>query len=597
MDWKKNDVFQVQIEDMSDTGEGIGKTDGFTWFVKDAVIGDVVEAKVMKTKKSYGFARLMQVLEPSACRVTPRCPSARQCGGCQLQSMSYEEQLKFKENKVRNNLSRIGGLTEIPMEPIIGMDEPWRYRNKAQFPFGKDKDGRIITGFYAGRTHAIIEQEDCLLGVEENQPILDCIRGFMEEYHIAPYEEETHKGLVRHVLIRKGFTTGELMVCLVLNGDVKKLKAPEVLVERLVKLFALAPGLDVAGEAGKAPCTGDAVCAETAAVDKMLVPAAHMVSISCSINREKTNVIMGKEIVNLYGPGYITDYIGNVCYRISPLSFYQVNPVQTQKLYGTALEYAGLTGEETVWDLYCGIGTISLFLAQKAKKVYGVEIVPQAIDDARANAQLNHFENVEFFVGKAEEVLPEQYEKNRVYADTIVVDPPRKGCDSVCLDTIVKMAPKKVVYVSCDSATLARDVKYLGERGYEVKRVRAVDMFPWSGHVETVVLFSHKKPDSHINVKVEFGEGEGKVPLKAIAERAEAYKPKERATYKMIKEYIEAKYGFKVHTAYIAEIKRDLGLPMYDAPNAVEELKQPRKHPTAEKVEAIKDALKHFEVI
>lgn len=597
MDWKKNDVFQVQIEDMSDTGEGIGKTDGFTWFVKDAVIGDVVEAKVMKTKKSYGFARLMQVLEPSACRVTPRCPSARQCGGCQLQSMSYEEQLKFKENKVRNNLSRIGGLTEIPMEPIIGMDEPWRYRNKAQFPFGKDKDGRIITGFYAGRTHAIIEQEDCLLGVEENQPILDCIRGFMKEYHIAPYEEETHKGLVRHVLIRKGFTTGELMVCLVLNGDVKKLKAPEVLVERLVKLFALAPGLDVAGEAGKAPCAGDAVCAETAAVDKMLVPAAHMVSISCSINREKTNVIMGKEIVNLYGPGYITDYIGNVCYRISPLSFYQVNPVQTQKLYGTALEYAGLTGEETVWDLYCGIGTISLFLAQKAKKVYGVEIVPQAIDDARANAQLNHFENVEFFVGKAEEVLPEQYEKNRVYADTIVVDPPRKGCDSVCLDTIVKMAPKKVVYVSCDSATLARDVKYLGERGYEVKRVRAVDMFPWSGHVETVVLFSHKKPDSHINVKVEFGEGEGKVPLKAIAERAEAYKPKERATYKMIKEYIEAKYGFKVHTAYIAEIKRDLGLPMYDAPNAVEELKQPRKHPTAEKVEAIKDALKHFEVI
>lgn len=546
MDWKKNDVFQVQIEDMSDTGEGIGKTDGFTWFVKDAVIGDVVEAKVMKTKKSYGFARLMQVLEPSVCRVTPRCPSARQCGGCQLQSMSYEEQLKFKENKVRNNLSRIGGLTEIPMEPIIGMDEPWRYRNKAQFPFGKDKDGRIITGFYAGRTHAIIEQEDCLLGVEENQPILDCIRGFMEEYHIAPYEEETHKGLVRHVLIRKGFTTGELMVCLVLNGDVKKLKAPEVLVERLVKLFALAPGLDVAGEAGKAPCTGDAVCAETAAVDKMLVPAAHMVSISCSINREKTNVIMGKEIVNLYGPGYITDYIGNVCYRISPLSFYQVNPVQTQKLYGTALEYAGLTGEETVWDLYCGIGTISLFLAQKAKKVYGVEIVPQAIDDARANAQLNHFENVEFFVGKAEEVLPEQYEKNRVYADTIVVDPPRKGCDSVCLDTIVKMAPKKVVYVSCDSATLARDVKYLGERGYEVKRVRAVDMFPWSGHVETVVLFSHKKPDSHINVKVEFGEGEGKVPLKAIAERAEAYKPKERATYKMIKEYFEAVFCFYV---------------------------------------------------
>ena len=550
MDWKKNDVFQVQIEDMSDTGEGIGKTDGFTWFVKDAVIGDVVEARVMKTKKSYGFARLMQVLEPSACRVTPRCPSARQCGGCQLQAMSYEEQLKFKENKVRNNLSRIGGLTEIPMEPIIGMEEPWRYRNKAQFPFGKDKNGRIITGFYAGRTHAIIEQEDCLLGVEENQPILDCIRGFMEEYHIAPYEEETHKGLVRHVLIRKGFTTGELMVCLVLNGDVEKLKAPEVLVERLVKLFP-----------------------------------SHMASISCSINREKTNVIMGKEIVNLYGPGYITDYIGNVCYRISPLSFYQVNPVQTQKLYGTALEYAGLTGEETVWDLYCGIGTISLFLAQKAKKVYGVEIIPQAIDDARANAKLNHFENVEFFVGKAEEVLPEQYEKNQVYADTIVVDPPRKGCDSVCLDTIVKMAPEKVVYVSCDSATLARDVKYLGERGYEVKRVKTVDMFPWSGHVETVVLLSKGEVDSK-KIRVEFS-----------LEDMDMSEFQDGATYTQIKDYVLEHSGLKVSNLYISQIKRKCGIEVgknYNLPKS-EDSRQPLCPPEKEK--AIREAFKYFGMI
>ena len=545
MDWKKNDVFQVRIEDMSDTGEGIGKTDGFIWFVKDAVIGDVVEAKVMKTKKSYGFARLIQVLEPSACRVTPRCPSARQCGGCQLQAMSYEEQLRFKENKVRNNLSRIGGLNEIPMEPIIGMDEPWRYRNKAQFPFGKDKDGHIITGFYAGRTHAIIEQEDCLLGVEENQPILDCIRGFMEENHIAPYEEELHKGLIRHVLIRKGFTTGELMVCLVLNGDVKKLKAPEVLVERLVKLFP-----------------------------------SHMASISCSINREKTNVIMGKEIVNLYGPGYITDYIGNVCYRISPLSFYQVNPVQTQKLYGTALEYAGLTGEETVWDLYCGIGTISLFLAQKAKKVYGVEIIPQAIDDARANAKLNHFENVEFFVGKAEEVLPEQYEKNQVYADTIVVDPPRKGCDSVCLDTIVKMAPEKVVYVSCDSATLARDVKYLGERGYEVKRVKTVDMFPWSGHVETVCLLVLRNPVTHINIDVDVEE--------MVQDK------RGMATYGQIKEYVLEHSGLKVSSLYIAQVKQKHGIierENYNKPKS-ENAKQPQCPPDKER--AITEALKHF---
>ena len=380
----------------------------------------------------------------------------------------------------------------------------------------------------------------------------------MEEYQIAPYDEETHKGLIRHALIRKGFSNGELMVCLVING--KKLPHADIFVERLKEV----PG---------------------------------MTSISYNINQEKTNVILGAELVNLYGPGYITDKIGNVSYQISPLSFYQVNPVQTEKLYGTALEYAGLTGGETVWDLYCGIGTISLFLAQKAKKVYGVEIVPPAIEDARRNAALNGMENVEFFVGKAEEVLPREYEKNQVYADVIVVDPPRKGCDSVCLDTIVRMQPKRVVYVSCDSATLARDVKYLNERGYAVERVRCCDMFGMSGHVETVVLLSHKKADSYIHIDVEFGEGEGKIPVDSIAKRAEAYKPKEKVTYKMIKEYIEAKYGFKVHTAYIAEVKRNLGLPMYDAPNAVEELKQPRKHPTAEKVEAIKDALKHFKII
>ena len=558
MEIKKNDCFTVSIEDMSEDGSGIGKLDGYIWFIKDAVKGDVVEAKAMKMKKSYGFARLMRVITPSSDRIEPACPVARQCGGCQLQAMSYESQLKFKENKVYNNLRRIGGFTDIPFLPIMGMDEPWRYRNKAQFPFGRNKNGEIVTGFYAGRTHDIIPQEDCLLGVEENKKILESIKEYMIENHVAPYEEETHQGLIRHALIRKGFKTGELMVCVIING--KKLPHSEKLVEKLCRLDG-------------------------------------MTSISYSINTDKTNVILGKELVNLYGPGYITDYIGDVKYRISPLSFYQVNPVQTEKLYGTALEYAGLTGGEVVWDLYCGIGTISLFLAQKAKKVYGVEIVPQAIDDARENAKLNGLDNVEFFVGKAEEVLPEQYEKNKVYADVIVVDPPRKGCDEQCLNTIVTMAPKRVVYVSCDSATLARDLKMLCEKGYEVEKVRCCDMFGWTTHVETVVLLSHKKPDGHINVKVEFGEGEGKVPLDNIAKRAESYKPKERVTYKMIKEYIEAKYGFKVHTAYIAEVKRDLGLPMYDAPNAVEELKQPRKHPTAEKVDAIKDALKHFEVI
>ncbi|MDO4331011.1 MAG: 23S rRNA (uracil(1939)-C(5))-methyltransferase RlmD [Lachnospiraceae bacterium] len=497
MELKKNDVFTVRIEDISEDGAGIGKTDGYTWFIKDTVIGDLVEAGVMKMKKTYGFARLIQVKEPSPSRTEPRCPVARSCGGCQLQAMKYEEQLRFKERKIYNNLRRIGGLTRLvlpgekrsdgadidccygsgsgdgceeqkhikdqacasnerflEMEPIIGMENPWRYRNKAQFPFGKDKNGRIIFGFYAGRTHAIIENEDCLLGVEENKEILNLIRDYMEEFHIAPYDEQSHTGLVRHALIRKGFRTGELMVCLVING--KKLPHGDALVERMKRV------------------TG-------------------MTSISYNINMEKTNVILGQEVVNLCGPGYITDYIGDVKYQISPQSFYQVNPVQTEKLYKTALEYAGLTGEETVWDLYCGIGTISLFLAQKAKKVYGVEIVPAAIADARQNAEINGIENVEFFVGKAEEVLPEQYHKNQVYADVIVVDPPRKGCDTVCLDTIVEMAPKKVVYVSCDSATLARDVKYLGERGYEVSRVRGVDQFGGGVHVETVALLVKKR--------------------------------------------------------------------------------------------------------
>ncbi|RHH15902.1 23S rRNA (uracil(1939)-C(5))-methyltransferase RlmD [Blautia obeum] len=558
MEYRKNDIVTLEIVDCGTDGEGIGKADGFTVFVKDAVIGDTIMAKIMKAKKNYGYGRLMEILKPSPYRVEPVCLSARQCGGCQLQAVSYEEQKVFKEKKLRGHLERIGGFTEFPMEPLIGMDDPYHYRNKAQFPVGRNKEGRIVTGFYAGRTHAIIENRDCALGIPQNKDVLDRVIAHMEKYNIAPYDEATGKGLVRHIFVRYGFFTGELMVCLIINGQ--DLPHQRELVEKLCEI----PG---------------------------------MTSISLNMNKKRSNVILGDKVKTIWGEDYITDKIGDISYEISPLSFFQVNPKQTWKLYSKALEYADLHGEETVWDLYCGIGTISLFLAQKAKFVRGVEIVPAAIEDAKRNAQINHIENVEFFVGKAEEVLPREYEKNGVYADVIVVDPPRKGCDEMLLKTILKMQPKRVVYVSCDSATLARDLRFLCDNGYELKKVCGVDQFPQTVHVETVVLLSHKKPDGHINVKVEFGEGEGKVPLDNIAKRAEEYKPKERVTYKMIKEYIEAKYGFKVHTAYIAEVKRDLGLPMYDAPNAVEELKQPRKHPTAEKVEAIKDALKHFEVI
>ncbi len=454
---KKNDVLVVKIEDIGIHGEGIGKVEGYPLFIKDAIVGDKVEVCITKATKSYGYARVLQVLEPSADRVPAVCPVARQCGGCQVQELSYEKQLEFKAKKVRNNLQRIGGMEEAVldavMQPILGMKEPWAYRNKAQFPFGRNKAGEIITGFYAGRTHSIISNTNCKIGVEINEKILKIVLDFMNEEGVAPYNEETGKGLLRHVLIRYGFVTKEIMVCFVINGA--KLPKKEKVISKLMELEGMS-------------------------------------SICTSVNTKKTNVIMGDSYEVLAGQGFITDYIGDVKYQISPLSFYQVNPLQTKVLYGKALEYAGLTGEETVWDLYCGIGTISLFLAQKAKKVYGVEIIPQAIDDARNNAAINKMDNVEFFVGKAEEVLPREYAENKVYADVIVVDPPRKGCEESLLTTMVEMEPKKVVYVSCDSATLARDVKYLEAHGYGVETVTPVDMFPHSVHTEVVCYLSRK---------------------------------------------------------------------------------------------------------
>lgn len=453
MEFKKNTVVTVDITDMGQDGEGIGKVEGYTLFVKDAVIGDRVQVKVMKAKKSYGYARLLEILIPSPDRVDPRCPCARQCGGCQIQALSYASQLKFKEEKVRSCLERIGGFERIPLQPIIGMESPYRYRNKAQFPIGRGKDGRPVAGFYAGRTHTIIPQEDCVLGIRENQSILEVILGFMEEYSIPAYREEDGTGLVRHVLIRSGFATRELMVCLVINGET--LPKAQVLVERLK---------DIAGIA----------------------------SISLNINTARTNVILGDRVEVLWGKPYIEDVLDGVRYQISPLSFYQVNPIQTRELYRKALQYAGLHGTETVWDLYCGIGTISLFLAGQAGYVYGVEIVPPAIEDARKNAQLNGIENAEFFVGKAEEVLPRKYQEEQISADVIVVDPPRKGCDSAVLETMLQIRPKRIVYISCDPATLARDLKILCQGRYKLQKVQPVDMFPHTTHVETVCLLLRK---------------------------------------------------------------------------------------------------------
>ena len=464
-----------------------------------------------------------------------------------------------KNTKVRNNLIRLGSVEEELldqiMEPIAGMEEPFRYRNKAQFPIGVDKEGNLIAGFYAGRTHQIIPvpNRDCVLGVPENKVILDQILDYMREEKISAYDEERHKGLVRHVLVRYGFTTKEIMVCLIINGD--KLPCSEKLLEKLTKI----PG---------------------------------MTSITYNINKEKTNVIMGSKVCPLWGQTYITDYIGNVKYQISPLSFYQVNPVQTEVLYGTALEYAGLTGKETVWDVYCGIGTISLFLAQKAQKVYGVEIVPQAIEDAKHNAEINEITNAEFFVGKAEEVLLEYYADyakehpgEHARADVIVVDPPRKGCERSVLDTMVQMEPERIVYVSCDSATLARDVKYLRENGYEIRKVKATDMFPMSVHVETVVLLSKGEVDSK-KIRVEFS-----------LEDMDMSEFQDGATYPQIKEYVLEHTGLKVSNLYISQIKRKCGIGVgknYNLPKS-EDSRQPQCPPEKEK--AIREAFKYFGMI
>lgn len=491
---QKNDLFELSIEDLGNDGEGIGRYNGFTFFVKDAVPGDIIHARALKFKKNYGYARVEEILSASPDRVTPRCPVARQCGGCQLQHLAYERQLIYKQEKIKSCLERIGGLKDVCLEPIIGMEVPYYYRNKAQFPVGVRKDGKAAIGFYAGHSHHIVDTDECCIQAPVNAALMAAVRSYLKECRVAPYQEETHTGLVRHILTRVGFVTGEIMVCMVINGE--KLPRAEVLLEKLKRAVGewnqkeretrKREGED--GSSSGMRYDGAAKAGIEGSTDLQY----KLVSLCLNINTERTNVILGSRIVPIYGETYITDYIGSVKYQISPLSFYQVNPQQTRRLYEQALAYADLKGDEVVWDLYCGIGTISLFLAQKAKMVYGVEIVPQAIEDARKNAALNGITNVEFFVGAAEEVLPGKYEESggAMRADVVVVDPPRAGCGQELLATVVRMQPKRVVYVSCDPATLARDVKYLGENGFEFVRGRGVDQFGMGGHVECAILMS-----------------------------------------------------------------------------------------------------------
>lgn len=541
---EKNQTYTMSITDIGTNGEGIGRIDGYTVFVEGALPEEVIKVLIVKTKKQFGYGKLLEILEPSPHRVTPACPVAAKCGGCQLQHLSYEGQLAFKTKKVKDHLERIGGFSGISVGYAKGMEEPWRYRNKAQFPVG-GKTVEPEIGFYAKRSHRIIDTPVCMLQNEVNDRIVKIIRAFLAEYEIPLYDETIHRGLVRHILTRIGRRTGEIMVCLVVNG--RKLPHCDVLVERLREIEG-------------------------------------MTSIVLNVNTDQTNVILGTEVHVLWGKETIRDYIGDVQFEISPLSFYQVNPLQTQVLYQTALDFAELEGNETVLDLYCGIGTISLFFAQKAKHVFGVEIVPEAIADAKRNAALNGMDNADFAVGAAEDVIPRLYEEKGITADVVVVDPPRKGCDSVLLDTIAAISPKKVIYVSCDSATLARDLAYLCPKGYTIEKVQVVDMFPHTVHVETVVSLVRKTPDDYIHVKLDLDD------LDLTASES-------KATYSKIKAYVLEKFGLKVSSLYIAQIKEKYGIierENYNLPKT--EGNRVPKCPK-EKEDAIVDALKHFKMI
>ena len=533
---QKNDLIMLEITDLTEEGQGVGKKDGLVFFVKDSVMGDWVEARILKVKKNYAYAKVEKLLEASPYRITPLCPVAGKCGGCQLQHLSYEKELSWKEDRIAQSLIRIAGLSpeevESKKEGILG-GVLSRYRNKAQYPVqsrkeirsggatsvsdwkvdgkwpgknkieAKEKSSDLSMGFYGFHSHRIIETEDCLINSAENPLILECIKEWAREYKISGYEEETGKGLLRHIFLRKGFSTGEILLCLVLNG--KSLPHGKELWERMQDL-SLSVEEDGIQNGANVHCGIDAQSKADEYFGKKGTVKGSIVGLCVNINEGSGNAILGRETRCLYGKDSIEDKIGELSFSISVPSFYQVNPVQTEKIYGKALEYAALTGEETVWDCYCGIGTISLFLAQKAKQVYGLEIVPEAIENAKKNAEKNGLQNAEFFVGAAEEVLPKWVEEQKRelsakgadcgigdMVDVVSLDPPRKGCDEACLSAVLELSPKRIVYVSCDPGSLARDIKYLREGGYELQKWVGIDNFPRTGHVETIALLQKEE--------------------------------------------------------------------------------------------------------
>ena len=566
---KKGEIYEGVVEKIEFPNKGKVKVGEETVIVKNAIPGQKVRFMINKKRGKKLEGRLLEVLEKSPLeKREPVCSIFPACGGCMYQTMSYEDQLKMKAKQVKELLDTAvknggqvdeNGNPDYVFEGIKGSPFEFAYRNKMEFSFGDEyKDGPLALGLHKkGSTYDVLSARDCKLVHEDMTKILCCVLEYFQERKTSFYKKMQHVGYLRHLLLRRANTTGEILVNLVTTSQEEMDLTP--LKEALL-------ALDLEGK---------------------IVGFLHI------INDGLSDMVRSDETRILYGQDYFYEEILGLKFKVTPFSFFQPNSYGAEVLYNTAREYLGSTKDMTVFDLYSGTGTISQILAPVAKEVIGVEIVEEAVEAAKANAALNGIENCHFIAGDVLKVIDEIKEK----PDTIVLDPPRDGIHPKALPKIIQYGVDKIVYISCKPSSLARDLEVFLQRGYRVEKCVCVDQFCQTVHVETVVLLSHKKPDGHINVKVEFGEGEGKVPLDNIAKRAEEYKPKERVTYKMIKEYIEAKYGFKVHTAYIAEVKRDLGLPMYDAPNAVEELKQPRKHPTAEKVEAIKDALKHFEVI
>ncbi len=449
MQIKKNDIIELSITEMTGQGSGIGKYEGMAIFVPMTAKGDKILAKVLKVKKNYAFAKIEKILISSEARIEPDCKCYSKCGGCVFRHISYDEELKIKEQRVLDAIKRIGKIDNFHLNSIVGSAQPNGYRNKSQIPIGKDKDGKAVMGFYGNHSHRIIDNSECFLHPKEFDEIAEIFRKWINKYHIEVYDENTHRGIVRHLYLRYAKKNNQIMVCPVINSNDLPYKKE--------------------------------------LIDLLTDYSNSITSVILNINKDKTNVVLGKKCVTIYGDDHITDELCGLKFNISPLSFYQINRDQTEKLYSIAADFAGLSGEEFVIDLYCGTGTIGLSMVGRAKKLIGIEIIPQAIENARENAKNNNIENAEFICADSAEAA-ERLSKNNTSPDVVIVDPPRKGCDGIVIDSICKMSPKRVVYVSCDPETLARDLSAFEDSGYKVKEVTPVDMFPRTQHVETVAL-------------------------------------------------------------------------------------------------------------